>query len=205
MWSQSTRLLVIIICKLKQAGQCCKFAYFKPKPGLPIKPTPRRDIALFDENYEQIKIPGKLGKMCMKLSMAPSFITPQMEKVLINHYYVAEEASKDDLKRGIPIGFVVMKSGKTRDHKELEGQLIAKVRKEMGTVVFVKCCMVVEKLPNTRSGKILRGLLKKIIDDEEYKINPAIEDESVIPVIEKKIREYELGKKSKLKFDENEG
>jgi len=43
-----------------------------------------------------------------------------------------------------------MKSGKTRDHKELEGELIAKVRKEIGTVVFVKRCMMVEKLPNTR-------------------------------------------------------
>jgi len=93
MWSQSTRLLVIIICKLKQVGQCCKCAYFQPKPGLPIKPTPRRDIALFDENYEQIKIPGKLGKMCMKLSMATSVMTSQMEKMLINHSYVAEEAS----------------------------------------------------------------------------------------------------------------
>jgi len=53
----------------------------------------------------------------MKLSMAQSFITSQMEKVLINHSYVAEEASKDDLKREIHIGFVVMKNGKTRDHK----------------------------------------------------------------------------------------
>jgi len=51
----------------------------------------------------------------------------------------------------------------------------------------------------------LRGLLKKIINGEKCKINPTIEDESVILVIEKKIREYGLGKKSKLKFDENEG
>jgi len=79
-----------------------------------------------------------------------------MEKMLINHSYVAEEASKDYLKREIPNGFVVMKSGKTRDHKKLEGKLIAKVRKDIGTMVFVKCCMGVEKLPNTRSGKILR-------------------------------------------------
>jgi len=68
----------------------------------------------------------------------------------------------------------------------LEGELIAKVRKEIGTMVFVKCCMVMEKLPNTRSGKILTGFLKKNIDEEEYKINPTIENESVIPVIERR-------------------
>jgi len=61
--------------------------------------------------------------------------------VLIHHSEVAEAtavAAKDDLKGEIPIGFVVIKSGKTRDHKELEGELIAKVRKKIGAVAFFK-------------------------------------------------------------------
>ena len=80
----------------------------------------------------------------------------------------------------MPLGFVVVKKGYEMNNHTLEQELIKRVREEIGPVSFFKKCVVVPKLPKTRSGKILRNILKRIADGNEYKIPPTIEDESVI-------------------------
>jgi len=64
-------------------------------------------------------------------------------------------------------------------------------------VASFKNCLLVERLPKTRSGKILRSTMKKLVDGDPYKITPTIEDESVIYALEKQIQQYGFGKSSK--------
>jgi len=120
-----------------------------------------------------------------------------MEEVLVGHPDIAEAAvvgGKDDLKGEVPIGFVVLKSGLKKDHSKLEAELIKKIRDEIGAVAFFRVAMIVDKLPKTRSGKILRNTLRKIVNGEQYKVTPTIEDESVLPVIEGVVKKRDLGK-----------
>jgi len=122
--------------------------------------------------------------------------TSQMEESLLSHPDVAEAAAiaaKDSLKGDIPIGFVVLKNGRIRNPKEIQEEIVKKVRTDIGAVACFKTCLVVDRLPKTRSGKILRGLMKKMVDGESYQVNPSIEDESVLPILEKSIKDHGLG------------
>ncbi len=78
--------------------------------------------------------------------------------------------------------------------------MINLIRKEIGPVAAFQHVLIVEKLPKTRSGKILRHVLRKILEAEPYKIPPTIEDDSVLPVIEEVVKKYGkgLGEKRKL-------
>jgi propionyl-CoA synthetase len=96
-----------------------------------------------------------------------------MEEVLLKHKDIVEAAvvaMKEDLKGEIPIGLVVIKQGHVIDAKIVEKELIALIRSEIGPVASFQHALVVERLPKTRSGKVLRGTLKKIVDGEEYKV-----------------------------------
>jgi len=93
--------------------------------------------------------------------------TGAMEEVLSSHPDVAECAVvgvADALKGEIPFGFVVLKAGVTRPEKEVLQQLVDLVRDRIGPVAFFKMATVVSRLPKTRSGKILRGTVKKMAD-----------------------------------------
>jgi propionyl-CoA synthetase len=110
--------------------------------------------------------------------------TYQMEEVLINHSDIVESAVVsriDDLKGEIPVGFVVLKTGSNPDEKELEKQMIQSMRNDIGPICCFKKCMVVSALPKTRSGKILRCILKGIVRNKPYKVPPTILNPDILP------------------------
>jgi propionyl-CoA synthetase len=112
--------------------------------------------------------------------------TGGMEEVLSSHPDVAECAVigiKDDLKGEVPCGFVVLKAGINRIPAEVEPELIDKVRDKIGPVAAFKIAIVVNRLPKTRSGKILRGTMKKIADGDAWTMPAAIDDPAVLSEI----------------------
>jgi propionyl-CoA synthetase len=113
--------------------------------------------------------------------------TGRMEEVLIQHPDVAECAvvgAADDLKGQVPLGLVVLKAGADRDPAAVCAELVRMVRDHVGPVAAFKRVVVVQRLPKTRSGKILRGSIRKIADGAEFSVPATIEDPSVIPEIQ---------------------
>jgi propionyl-CoA synthetase len=109
--------------------------------------------------------------------------TGAMEEILASHKDVAECAVvgvNDSLKGEVPVGFVVLKAGVQRAEPELLKELVDLVRDRIGPVAFFKQAAVVPKLPKTRSGKILRGTIRKIADGIEYAMPATIEDPAAI-------------------------
>ena len=109
--------------------------------------------------------------------------TGGMEEVLSAHTDVAECAVigvADDLKGQLPLGLVVLNSGVTRNEASIIKELIEKVRNEIGPVAAFKLVIIVKRLPKTRSGKILRGTMKKIADGESYKMPATIDDPVIL-------------------------
>ncbi|HTO98525.1 MAG TPA: propionyl-CoA synthetase [Myxococcales bacterium] len=109
--------------------------------------------------------------------------TGAMEEILASHKDVAECAVvgvNDQLKGEVPVGFVVLKAGVQREEKDLVQELCSLVRERIGPVAFFKQAAVVPKLPKTRSGKILRGTIRKIADGIEYQMPATIEDPAAI-------------------------
>jgi propionyl-CoA synthetase len=105
--------------------------------------------------------------------------TGAIEEVLASHPDVAECAVSgviDSIKAEVPVGFVVLKSGKSRDPSDLERELVAMVRERIGPIASFKVALVVKRLPKTRSGKILRGTIKKIADGAPYTVPATIDD-----------------------------
>ena len=112
--------------------------------------------------------------------------TGGMEEVLANHPDVAECAVigvADDLKGQLPVGFLVLKAGVEKDHAEIVSDVVGMVREQIGPVAAFKTATVVERLPKTRSGKILRGTMQKIADNEDYKMPATIDDPAVLDEI----------------------
>jgi propionyl-CoA synthetase len=108
--------------------------------------------------------------------------TGAMEEVLAAHPDIAECAVVgvvDEIKGEVPVGFVVTKAGVARDEGDIIKELVEKVRERIGPVAAFKTALVVKRLPKTRSGKILRGTMKKIADGQEY-VAPATIDDPVI-------------------------
>ena len=113
--------------------------------------------------------------------------TGAMEEVLASHPDVAECAVigvADQLKGQLPLGFVVLKAGVDRDEGELVGEIAKLVRERIGPVAAFKQAKVVTRLPKTRSGKILRGTMQCIADNEPYKMPATIDDPAILPEIE---------------------
>jgi propionyl-CoA synthetase len=82
----------------------------------------------------------------------------------------------DALKGEVPVGFLVVKSGVVRDTAQIEREIVELVRERIGPVAAFKTALTVPRLPKTRSGKILRGTIKKIVDGESYKMPATLED-----------------------------
>jgi propionyl-CoA synthetase len=109
--------------------------------------------------------------------------TGAMEEVLASHGDVAECAVAgvaDPVKGEIPIGFVVLKAGVCRDEDSIKQELIRLVREKIGPIASFKLVVILRRLPKTRSGKILRGTMKKIADGEAFTVPPTIEDPAVL-------------------------
>jgi len=112
--------------------------------------------------------------------------TGSLEEVLASHHDVAECAVvgvADELKGEIPLGLVVLKAGVSHTHAEIVDQLVAMVRERVGPVASFKVAMVVKRLPKTRSGKIVRGTIKKIADGHPYHVPPTIDDPAILDEI----------------------
>ncbi|MDB5507574.1 MAG: Acetyl-coenzyme synthetase [Hyphomicrobiales bacterium] len=112
--------------------------------------------------------------------------TGGMEEVLASHPAVAECAvigMKDELKGEQPCGFVVLKSGVTTSPLQVEKELVALVRDRIGPVAAFKIAITVNRLPKTRSGKILRGTMKKIADGDEWSTPATIDDPAILDEI----------------------
>jgi propionyl-CoA synthetase len=109
--------------------------------------------------------------------------TGAIEEVIASHPDVAECAVvgvRDELRGQMPIGFVVLKAGADRDPGELHAELVQLVRDQVGPVAAFKRVEVVARLPKTRSGKILRGTMRRIADGQEYTVPPTIDDPKIL-------------------------
>jgi propionyl-CoA synthetase len=96
--------------------------------------------------------------------------------------------AKDELKGQTPIGLVVLKAGVNRPEIEITTELVALMRERIGPVAAFKDARVVARLPKTRSGKILRGSIRKIADGETAPVPPTIEDPAVLDEIAAALR-----------------
>jgi propionyl-CoA synthetase len=112
--------------------------------------------------------------------------TGAMEEVLAAHPDVAECAVvgvADDLKGQLPVGFLVLKAGVERPHDEIVAEVVQLVRDRIGPVAAFKSAVVVDRLPKTRSGKILRGTMRRIADSEPYTTPATIDDPAILDEI----------------------
>ncbi len=112
--------------------------------------------------------------------------TGEMEEVLANHPDVAECAVisvSDELKGEVPIGVIVLNAGVKKSHNKIIDQLVTMIRNHIGPVASFKIATVVKRLPKTRSGKILRGTMKKIANGLEYKVPATIDDPAILDEI----------------------
>jgi propionyl-CoA synthetase len=123
--------------------------------------------------------------------------TGAMEEVLAAHPDVAECAVvgvQDALKGEVPLGFLVLKAGVTRDHDGIVQEVVAMVRDRIGPVAAFKTALIVKRLPKTRSGKILRGTMKKIADGEEWTMPATIDDPAVLDEIGEALKGKGVGR-----------
>ena len=126
--------------------------------------------------------------------------TGAMEEVLASHPDVAECAVigvHNELKGQVPVGFLVLKKGVGRDREEIVSDVVQMVRQRIGPVAAFKTALVVPALPKTRSGKVLRGTMQKIADDQDYKIPATIDDSTVLTGIAEVLRGVGYGKKNR--------
>jgi propionyl-CoA synthetase len=117
--------------------------------------------------------------------------TGGMEEVLAAHPDVAESTVvgvADPIKGEIPVGFVVTKAGVDREESTIVAELVERVRETIGPVAAFKTATVVARLPKTRSGKILRGTIKKIADGQEYEMPATIDDPVILDEITEALR-----------------
>jgi propionyl-CoA synthetase len=122
--------------------------------------------------------------------------TGAVEEVLAGHKDVAECAVigiSDALKGQVPLGFVCLNKGCNRDHADIARECVARVRDQIGPVADFKRALVVDRLPKTRSGKILRGTMVKIADGQEFKMPATIDDPAVLEEIRVALKGVGLG------------
>ena len=117
--------------------------------------------------------------------------TGGMEEVLASHPDVAECAVigvADQLKGQIPVGFVVLNAGVDRGDDQVVGELVKLMRDQIGPVASFRTAAVVKRLPKTRSGKVLRGTMRRIADSEAYKMPATIDDPAILDEITEALR-----------------
>jgi propionyl-CoA synthetase len=113
--------------------------------------------------------------------------TGAMEEVLAGHADVAECAVigvADQMKGQLPLGLVVLKSGVERPQAEIQRELVARVREQIGAVAAFKTVLIVPRLPKTRSGKVLRATMRAIADGQPYNPPATIDDPRILDEIE---------------------
>ena len=165
---------------LWQSDQRFKESYVDPFPGYYFTSD---GGYIDDEGYVFV-----MGRVDDVINVAGHRLsTGSMEEVIAMHPDVAECAVigvADNLKGQLPLGFAVLKSGVNTDHGEIQKSLVQMVREQVGPVASFKQVSIVGGLPKTRSGKILRGTMRKIADGEPYKAPSTIDDPSILGEIE---------------------
>lgn len=109
--------------------------------------------------------------------------TGAMEEVIASHPAVAECAVcgvSDPVKGEIPLGFIVLKAGTRKENAQIVNEVIGMVRERIGPIASFKKAVIVSRLPKTRSGKVLRGTMKKIADGIEYRVPATIDDPAIL-------------------------
>jgi propionyl-CoA synthetase len=164
---------------LWEQDERCKEAYFNEFPGY----YKTSDAGyLDDDGYVYV-----MGRTDDIINVAGHRLsTGGMEEILASHPDVAECAVlgiKDAIKGEVPCGFLVLKAGVDRPVAEVEKEVVALVRDKLGPVAAFKLAITVGRLPKTRSGKILRGTIKKIADGDDWAMPATIEDPKVLDEI----------------------
>ena len=157
---------------LWQQDERCKEAYFSEFPGY----YKTSDAGYKDEDG-YVFVMGRTDDIINVAGHRLS--TGGMEEILASHPDVAECAVlgiKDQLKGEVPCGFLVLKTGAARSAKDVESEVVGMVRDRIGPVAAFKRAVTVPRLPKTRSGKILRGTMKKIADGDPWTMPATIED-----------------------------
>jgi propionyl-CoA synthetase len=174
---------------LWQQDERCKEAYFNEFPGY----YKTSDAGYMDEDG-YVFVMGRTDDIINVAGHRLS--TGGMEEILASHPDVAECAVlgiKDELKGEVPCGFIVLKAGVARAPAEIEKEIVALVRDKVGPVTAFKLAITVARLPKTRSGKILRGTIKKMADNEPWTIPATIEDPKVLDEIGVALKEKGVG------------
>jgi propionyl-CoA synthetase len=125
--------------------------------------------------------------------------TGEMEEIIATHPDVAECAvigAGDSLKGQLPVGLCVLKAGSKKQPEEMKRELAQMIRDEIGHLACYKETAIVGRLPKTRSGKILRGTMRKIADGEAYKVPSTIDDPAILGEIEEAFKGIGYAKKS---------
>ena len=165
---------------LWNADDRCRESYFADFPGY----YKTGDAGFIDEDgyvFVMTRTDDVINVAGHRLS------TGAIEEVLASHPAVAECAVTgvaDHLKGQVPVGFLVLKAGVDRDPDDVVREEVQMVREQIGPVASFKTAAVVRRLPKTRSGKILRGILQKIADSEEYATPATIDDPTILLEIE---------------------
>jgi propionyl-CoA synthetase len=161
---------------LWEQDERCKEAYFNEFPGY----YKTSDAGYLDEDG-YVYVMGRTDDIINVAGHRLS--TGGMEEILASHPDVAECAVlgiKDAIKGEVPCGFLVLKAGVDRPVAEVEKEVVALVRDKLGPVAAFKLAITVGRLPKTRSGKILRGTIKKIADGDDWAMPATIEDPKVL-------------------------
>jgi propionyl-CoA synthetase len=129
------------------------------------------------------------------------FSTGEMEELVASHTSVAECAVIGiacEMKGQIPLAFVLLKDGVTQTETELQADLVALLREKVGAVACFKTVLVMPRLPKTRSGKILRKLMRQIVDGEDYSLPSTIDDPTSVADISAAISRRDIGAKAEV-------
>lgn len=121
--------------------------------------------------------------------------TAEMEEIVASHPAVAECAVigvNDELRGQIPLAMIVTKTGNETEHFQLEYEIVHLIRDKIGAVACLRNVIIIQRLPKTRSGKILRKLLRNIVDKIEFQIPSTIDDELIIDEIMEVVEKYTL-------------
>lgn len=124
--------------------------------------------------------------------------TGEMEEVIATHKDVAECAVigvHDSLKGQLPVGLIVLKAGVSRNGDEIKKEIVQLIRETIGPIACYRETAVVSRLPKTRSGKILRGTMRKIADGEPYTMPSTIDDPAILDEIEEALKKLGYHKK----------
>ena len=167
----------------------CKESYFSEFPGYY-----KTSDAGFKDEDGYVFVMGRTDDIINVAGHRLS--TGGMEEVLASHPDVAECAVlgiKDALKGEVPCGFIVLKAGVTRSPADIEREVVQLVRDRIGPVAAFKLAITVGRLPKTRSGKILRGTMKKIADGDQWSTPATIDDPAVLGEIGDALKERGVG------------